>query len=91
MSTSVTYSATLDVRRETGLFLSALLHAEPRRRGTRCGRRALGCFAQAVLILRWFTDGTGSGNWPPTITSAARPPTATCMRASTSSPPTHPT
>ncbi|MDA0635148.1 IS5/IS1182 family transposase, partial [Nonomuraea sp. MCN248] len=58
MSTSVTYPATLDVRRETVLFLSALLHAERRRRGTRRGRRALGCFAQAVLILRWFTDGT---------------------------------
>ncbi|RBQ12157.1 IS5/IS1182 family transposase [Spongiactinospora rosea] len=58
MPTSVTYSATLDVRRETVQFLSALLHAERRRRGTRRGRRALGCFAQAVLILRWFCDGT---------------------------------
>jgi hypothetical protein len=56
--TSVTYSATLEVRRETVLFLSGLLHAERRRRGTRRGRRALGCFAQAVLILRWFCDGT---------------------------------
>ncbi|GAA3485755.1 hypothetical protein GCM10018966_102880 [Streptomyces yanii] len=26
--------------------------------GTRHGRRALGCFKQAVLILRWFIDGT---------------------------------
>lgn len=58
MSTSVTYSATLGVRRETALFLSALLNAERRRRGTRKGRRALGCFAQAVLVLRWFLDGT---------------------------------
>ena len=58
MPTSVTYSAILDVRRETVLFLSTLLHAERRRRGTRRGRRALGCFAQAVLILRWFCDGT---------------------------------
>lgn len=58
MSSSVTYSATLDMRRETVLFLSGLLHAERRRRGTRRGRRALGCFAQAVLILRWFIDGT---------------------------------
>lgn len=48
----------VDVRRETVLFLSALLHAERRRRGTRRGRRALGCFTQAVLILRWFCDGT---------------------------------
>jgi hypothetical protein len=58
VSSSVTYSATLDMRRETVLFLSSLLHAERRRRGTRRGRRALGCFAQAVLILRWFIDGT---------------------------------
>jgi hypothetical protein len=58
VSSSVTYSATLDMRRETVLFLSGLLHAERRRRGTRRGRRALGCFAQAVLILRWFIDGT---------------------------------
>lgn len=58
MSSSVTYSATLDMRRETVLFVSSLLHAERRRRGTRKGRRALGCFAQAVLVLRWFLDGT---------------------------------
>ncbi|MFF4774422.1 transposase family protein [Microtetraspora fusca] len=58
MPTSVTYSATLQVRRETVLFLAALLHAERRRRGTRRGRRTLGCFAQAVLILRWFLDAT---------------------------------
>jgi len=46
------------MRRETVLFVSGLLHAERRQRGTRKGRRALGCFAQAVLILRWFIDGT---------------------------------
>lgn len=56
--TSVTYSATLQVHRETVLFLSALLHAERRRRGTRRGRRALGCFAQALLVFRWFLDNT---------------------------------
>jgi hypothetical protein len=55
---SVTYSATLDMRRETVLFVSGLLHAERRRRGTRKGRRSLGCFAQAVLVIRWFLDGT---------------------------------
>jgi DDE superfamily endonuclease len=58
VSSSVTYSAALDMRRETVLFVSGLLHAERRRRGTRKGRRALGCFAQAVLVLRWFIDGT---------------------------------
>jgi hypothetical protein len=56
--TSFTYTATLDVREETVLFLSALLHAERRRRGTRRGRRALSCFTQALLIMRWFLDNT---------------------------------
>jgi hypothetical protein len=36
------------MRRERVLFLSSLLHAERRRRGTRKGRRSLGCFIQAV-------------------------------------------
>ncbi|MEV4417570.1 transposase family protein [Catellatospora sp. NPDC049609] len=58
MTTSVAYTAVLDVRRETVLFVSQLLHTERRRRGTRAGTRALGCFAQAVLVLRWFLDGT---------------------------------
>lgn len=58
MPQSVTYTAVLDMRQETVLFASSLLHAERRRRGTRRGRRALGCFAQAVLVLRWFLDGT---------------------------------
>jgi hypothetical protein len=48
----------LDVRRETVLFLSRLLHTQPCTVGTRAGTRALGCFAQAVMILRWFLDGT---------------------------------
>jgi hypothetical protein len=51
---SVTYTATLSVREETVLAVSALLHAERRRRGT----RSLSCFKQAVLIIRWFLDGT---------------------------------
>jgi hypothetical protein len=55
---SVTYTATLSVREETVLFVSGLLHAERRRRGTRTGTRALGCFKQAVLVIRWFLDGT---------------------------------
>jgi hypothetical protein len=48
----------LSAREETVLFLSSLLHAERQRRGTRTGRRALGCYAQAVLVLHWFLDGT---------------------------------
>jgi hypothetical protein len=55
---SVTYTAVLSVREETVLFVSRLLHAERQRRGTRTGTRALGCFKQAVLVIRWFLDGT---------------------------------
>jgi DDE superfamily endonuclease len=45
------------MREETVLFVSGLLHAERLRRGTRTDTRALGCFKQAVLVLRWFLDG----------------------------------
>jgi len=40
------------------MFVSALLHAEGQSRGTRSGTRKLTCFAQAVLVIRWFLDGT---------------------------------
>jgi hypothetical protein len=55
---SVTYTAVLDVSEDSVRFLSALLHAERLRRGTRKGRRALGTYKQAVLVLRWFLDDT---------------------------------
>jgi DDE superfamily endonuclease len=55
---SVTYTATLSVREETVLFVSSLLRTERQRRGTRVGTRALSCFKQAVLAIRWFLDGT---------------------------------
>jgi hypothetical protein len=55
---SVTYTATLSVREETVLFVSSRLRAERLRRGTRTGTRALGCFKQAVLVIRWLLDGT---------------------------------
>lgn len=58
MLSSVTYSAVLDVRQETVGFLSELLEAERARRGTRAGRRSLGCWKQPMLILRWFLDAT---------------------------------
>ena len=58
MSDRVTYTAVLPVDEETVLFVSALLAAEQRQRRTRAKRRALGCYRQAVLILRWFLDGT---------------------------------
>jgi hypothetical protein len=56
---SVTYEAVLPVRRdETVHFVARVLEAERARRGTRDGTRALTCFAQAVMVLRWFLDGT---------------------------------
>lgn len=42
----------------TVLFVSGLLHAERRRFGTGAGTRSLGCFKQAILVLRWLLDGT---------------------------------
>ena len=50
--------AVLPVAEETVHFVSGLLATERRRRGTRGRRRALGCYRQAVLVLRWFLDGT---------------------------------
>jgi hypothetical protein len=50
----ITYRATLDVSRDLAYYLSRLLRAERHRRGTRTGTRALTCFNQAVLGLRWF-------------------------------------
>src|SRR3954469_21987733 len=58
VSDPVTYSAVLPVSEETVLFVSGLLAVERRRRGTRGRRRALGCYRQAVGVLRWFLDGT---------------------------------
>ncbi|GIG49893.1 transposase [Dactylosporangium siamense] len=58
---SVTYTATLPVRDETMDFLAGLLTAERARRGTRQRTRSLSCHEQAVLVLRWFHDGTRMG------------------------------
>jgi hypothetical protein len=54
----IAYRATFDVPRETVQFTAGLLAAERRRRGTPRGSRALTCFWQAVLGLRWFRDRT---------------------------------
>ena len=54
----VTYAAVLDVREETVFFLARLLWLRRAELGTRRGRRALGCYRQAVLVLRWYLDGT---------------------------------
>ena len=58
MSDPVTYTAVLPVDEDTVQFVSALLAADRRRRRTRPKRRALSCYRQAVLVLRWFLDGT---------------------------------
>jgi hypothetical protein len=50
----IAYDAMLDVSRELARWVSRLLAAERRRRGTRKGTRVLSCFRQAVLGLRWF-------------------------------------
>jgi hypothetical protein len=54
----ITHRATLDVPRELAQHLGRLLHAERRQRGTRTKTRALTCFWQAVLGLRWFRQNT---------------------------------
>lgn len=54
----ITYRATLDVPQELAQFVAEFLQAERRRRGTRRNARALTCFWQAVLVLRWFRDRT---------------------------------
>jgi hypothetical protein len=54
----IAYRATLDVPRELVQFTAKLLAAERRRRGTPRGSRALTCFWQAMVALRWFRDRT---------------------------------
>ena len=57
----ITHRATLDVPRELVQFVAKLLAAERRRRGTPAGSRALTCYWEAVLGLRWFRDRTRPG------------------------------
>ena len=54
----VSCTATLDVHRDTVWRVSALLAAERRHVGTPARSRALSCYKQAVLLLRWFRDDT---------------------------------
>jgi hypothetical protein len=55
----IAYRATVDIPRELVWFTARLLAAGRRRRGTPRGSRALTCFWQAVLGLRWFRDRIG--------------------------------
>jgi hypothetical protein len=54
----IAYRATLDVPRELVQFVAKLLRDERRQRGTPKGSRALTCFWEAGLALRWFRDRT---------------------------------
>lgn len=58
MDDVVTYQAVLDMRRVTAMYLVELLTAERERLGSRAGTRALTPLRQAVLVIRWFLDGT---------------------------------
>jgi hypothetical protein len=58
VTSGITCTAVLDVRRATAEHLAMLLRGHRERLGTRKGTRALGVFNQAVLILRRFVDGT---------------------------------
>ena len=58
MSDPVIYTAVLPIGEPTATFVSQLLAGERAQRRTRRGRRALGCYRQAVLVLRWFLDAT---------------------------------
>ncbi|WP_186814268.1 transposase family protein, partial [Pseudonocardia asaccharolytica] len=58
MSDPVTYTGTLPLGEHTAVHLAQLLAGARRDRRTRTGRRALGPWRQAVLVLRWFLDGT---------------------------------
>ena len=58
MSDPVTYTGVLPIGEHTAVRLSRLLAAHQQQRRTRRGRRALGPWRHAVLVLRWFLDGT---------------------------------
>jgi hypothetical protein len=58
MSDPVSYTAALPIGEPTVAFLSRLLAGDRTQRRTRKGRRALGCYRHAMLVLRWFLDGT---------------------------------
>lgn len=58
MPDPVSYTAVLPIGESTAAFVAGLLDAERRQRRTRRGRRALGCVGQAMMVLRWFLDGT---------------------------------
>lgn len=67
-------------RRSTAEHLARLLRDHRAAIGTRQGRRALGCFWQAVLILPWVLDGTPWPNSPRTTGCRPPRPAGTCTK-----------
>jgi len=61
----IAYRATPDVPRELVQFVAKLLREERRYCGTPKGSRALACFWEAVLGVRWFRDRTCPGGTGP--------------------------
>jgi hypothetical protein len=51
----IAYSAMLDVPRELVRYVSRLLAAQRRARGTRRNSRALTCWKQALFVVAWFS------------------------------------
>ena len=76
----IPYRAMLDVPAELLRYLSRLLAAERRLRGTPAGSRRLSCRDQAVLALRWFRDRARIEQPGRDTASPARPPTGTWPR-----------
>jgi hypothetical protein len=70
-------------------FLAGLLADERLRRGTRADTRALSCRDQAVLVLRWFLDGTRMTQFARDNAISKPPATTTCTKASSSWLPDH--
>ncbi len=58
MPDPVTYTGVLPIGEHTTVHLAQLLAAQRLERRTRAGRRALGPWPHAVLVLRWFLDAT---------------------------------
>ena len=67
----IAYRATLDVPGELAQFVAKLPLVERQRRGTPRGSRALSCFRQAVLGLRWFRDRAAADALPALYHAAA--------------------
>jgi hypothetical protein len=57
----VSYTAVHPIGASTVAYVFGL-NAERRRRRTRRGRRVLGCYRQAVLVLRWLLDASRIGD-----------------------------